>query len=152
MLTTKFQGHRPFGSGEDFLRFLPYMGMAAILVMWPGPFEQTFVPPSHGESIWNLASIGPVVSEEMFKECGRQTDGRRRPTCPISSPTSLRLRWAKNLLWNQKADDLESLYAASNTRVLPNLFKWWPWVDRDLFYGKLKFGPLCFYMTYMGKR
>ena len=31
MLYTKFQGHRPFGSGEeDFLRFLPYMGMAAI--------------------------------------------------------------------------------------------------------------------------
>ena len=24
--------------------FLAYMGMAAILVMWPGPFEQTFVP------------------------------------------------------------------------------------------------------------
>ena len=49
------------------------MGMAAILVMWPGLFEQTFVP----HHIWNLASIGPVVSEEkMFKECGRQTDSR----------------------------------------------------------------------------
>ena len=34
MLHTKFQGHRPLGSGqEEFLRFLPYMGMAAILVM-----------------------------------------------------------------------------------------------------------------------
>ena len=33
MLHMKFQGHRLFGSGEeDFLRFLPYMGMAAILV------------------------------------------------------------------------------------------------------------------------
>ena len=50
------------------------MGMAAIFFIWPGPFEQTFVPPSHGDSKWNLASIGPVVSEEMFKECGRQTD------------------------------------------------------------------------------
>ena len=66
MLHTKFHGHRPFGSGEDFLRLLPYMGMAAILVMWPGPFEQTFVPPSHGGSIWNLASIGPVASEEKL--------------------------------------------------------------------------------------
>ena len=61
------------------------MGMAAILVMWPGPFEQTFVPPSQGDSTWNLASIGPVVSEEkMFKECGRWTDDgrtdRRRTT------------------------------------------------------------------------
>ena len=34
MLNTKFQGHWSIGSGaEDFLRFLPYMGMAAILVM-----------------------------------------------------------------------------------------------------------------------
>ena len=50
------------------------MGMAAILIMWPGPFEQTFVNPSNGDYIWNLASIGPVVSEEkMFKECGRLT-------------------------------------------------------------------------------
>ena len=31
MLHTNFQGHRPFGSGEDFLSFLPYMGMAP----WP---------------------------------------------------------------------------------------------------------------------
>ena len=34
MLHTKFQGHWSIGSGdEDFLRFLPYMGMAAMLVM-----------------------------------------------------------------------------------------------------------------------
>ena len=34
MLHTKFQGNQPFGIGEeDFLSFLPYMGMAAILVM-----------------------------------------------------------------------------------------------------------------------
>ena len=34
MLHTKFQGIRPFVSGEkDILKFLPYMGMAAILVM-----------------------------------------------------------------------------------------------------------------------
>ena len=53
--------------------------MAVILVMRPGPFEQTFVPPSHGDAIGNLASIGPVVSEEMFKDCGRRmTDGGRR--------------------------------------------------------------------------
>ena len=51
MLHTNFQGHQPFGSREDaFLRFLPYMGMVAILVMWPRPFDQTFFPPSHGGS------------------------------------------------------------------------------------------------------
>ena len=56
------------------------MGMAAILVMWPGPFEQIFVLPSHGDSIWNLASIGPVASEKkMFKECWWQTDDEGLP-------------------------------------------------------------------------
>ena len=34
MLHAKFQDHRTSGSGdEDFYRFLPYMGMGAILVM-----------------------------------------------------------------------------------------------------------------------
>ena len=33
MLHTKFRRNRSTGSGEDFLRFLPYMGVAAILVM-----------------------------------------------------------------------------------------------------------------------
>ena len=34
MLNTKFRGNRPAGSGEKiFGGFLPYMGMAAILVM-----------------------------------------------------------------------------------------------------------------------
>ena len=33
MLHAKMQDHRPSGSGkEDFVRFLSYMGMAAILV------------------------------------------------------------------------------------------------------------------------
>ena len=50
------------------------MGMAANLVMWPEPFEQTFVPPSHGGSIWNLASIGPVASDEKML-----TDGGGMP-------------------------------------------------------------------------
>ena len=46
MLYTNFQWSRSFGSEEqDFLSFLAYMSMAAILIMWPGPFEQTFVPP-----------------------------------------------------------------------------------------------------------
>ena len=34
MLHTKFQGNQSISSGEDdFLRFLPYMGMSAMLVM-----------------------------------------------------------------------------------------------------------------------
>ena len=78
MLHTKFQGHWSIGSGEeDFWRFLPYMGMAAILVMWPAPFEQFFVPPTPGGYIWNLVTIGPVVLEEKSFEI---VDGRRRRT------------------------------------------------------------------------
>ena len=57
------------------------MGMAAILIMWPEPVEQFFVPPSHGGSIWNLTLIGAVLSEEkMFENVDnihtdRQTTG-----------------------------------------------------------------------------
>ena len=69
MLHTKFLGHHHFGSGEEeFLRFLPHMGMAAILVMLPETFEQHFVPPSQEGSTWNLAFIGPVVSEKKMFE------------------------------------------------------------------------------------
>ena len=37
------------------------------------PSEQTFVPPSHGYSPWNLTSVGPVVSEgKMFENVDRR--------------------------------------------------------------------------------
>ena len=57
------------------------MGMVAILVAWPGLFEQTFVHPSQGGS-WDLASIGLVVSEEkMFENVDNiHTFGRKKPT------------------------------------------------------------------------
>ena len=45
MLHAKFQDRRPLGSGEDFYSFLSYMVMAAILVMCPGLFIYTLVPP-----------------------------------------------------------------------------------------------------------
>ena len=44
MLHTKFQGHQPIGSEEDFFKVLAYMGMATMMVMWPEPFEQLFDP------------------------------------------------------------------------------------------------------------
>ena len=44
MFHTKFQGRWSTGSGEeDFLSFLSYMGMAAMLVMWPNSFVQIFI-------------------------------------------------------------------------------------------------------------
>ena len=49
------------------------MSIAAILVTWLGPFEQTFVLPAHWSSIWKLTLIDKEVSEEkMLKECERQ--------------------------------------------------------------------------------
>ena len=75
-----------------FLRFLPYMGMAAILLMWPVPFEHTFVPPSHRSSIWNLILIGPVVSEEkMFEECGRRLTTEAYLTYKLTNEPSAQL-------------------------------------------------------------
>ena len=50
------------------------MGVAAILVMWPTPREQTLVLPSHWGSVLNLALTGQAVFEkEIFENGGRQT-------------------------------------------------------------------------------
>ena len=51
------------------------MGVVAILVKWPRPQEQTFVPPSHWGSIWNFALIGQAVLEKkIFENGGWRTD------------------------------------------------------------------------------
>ena len=71
--------------------------MAAILVRWPRCPKQTFVPPTHGGSTWNLALIGPAALVKKISENGGRTDeGRMEHAYTISSPMSLRLRWAKN--------------------------------------------------------
>ena len=75
------------------------MGMPAILVMWPVPVDQTFVPLSHGGSIWNLTLIGSVVSEEKIIEnvdihTHIRTTEAYLSYKLISSPLTLRLRWA----------------------------------------------------------
>ena len=58
--------------------FLPYMGMAAILVMWPKPFEHTFVRLSKVGSTWNLASIGlAVIEEKKFENIKSERLGPR---------------------------------------------------------------------------
>ena len=44
------------------------MGIMAILVMRPGPFEQIFNLPMLGCCILNLIEIGPAVSEQKFFE------------------------------------------------------------------------------------
>ena len=75
MLHTKFQGHRPFGSGEEyFLMFLPYIGMAAILALlnklsFPHPVEAPY-------EIW-LQSAQWFLRRRCLKSVdGQMTDGR----------------------------------------------------------------------------
>ena len=70
-----------------FEEFLPYMDVVAILVMWPRPHKQTFVPPSHWGSIWNLALVGQAVLEEIFENGGWQMEDHGYT---ISSPMSLK--------------------------------------------------------------
>ena len=67
-------------------QFLPYMDMAAILVIWPRPCKQIFVPPSHWGSIWILALIGQAVLEKIFENGGRWTDNG--PCYTVSSSMS----------------------------------------------------------------
>ena len=50
----------------------------------------------------------------------------------------------KLVLWNQKADDLESSYAASSTRVLPSCSYDNSGLTLTYFYGKVRFVPYAF--------
>ena len=66
MLHTKLCGKRPAGSGEeDIEEFLPYMGVAAILVMRPASCHQIFISLYLKAFIQNLVQIGRVVSEKI---------------------------------------------------------------------------------------
>ena len=63
----------------------------------------------------------------------------RWPPCPYILKTFKNL-----LLQNQKSYDLETQHLASGTQALQSLYKWGPWVDLDLFYGKVKLGHCTF--------
>ena len=52
-----------------FKGFLPYMGMAAILVMEPASCHQIFISLYLKAVIKNLVQIGRVVSEKIRFEC-----------------------------------------------------------------------------------
>ena len=77
-----------------------YMSMIAIRVLiW---LEQKkiffFVPPAYRCYIWNLVRIRSdfhCFSGDVVWKCW-WTDGWRTPAYTVSSPMSLRLRWAKN--------------------------------------------------------
>ena len=49
-----------------FEGFLPYMGVVAILVMWPASFHQIFISLYLKAFIQNLFQIGTVISEKIL--------------------------------------------------------------------------------------
>ena len=68
-------------------------------------------------------------------------------TWPRWLPCPYMVKTFKNLLFqNRRADFHETWYVASGTPAHHSLFKWWPWSDLNLFYGKVKFGNLGFSM------
>ena len=52
----------------------------------------------------------------------------------------------KNLLWNRQTDFIGTCYVAFETLAHQSLYKALPWVDLDLFYGKVNFGYIGFSM------
>ena len=75
---------------------------------------------------WMQISYGVSIgwgNESLFKRSwSHDQDDRHANIYMVKTVT--------NLLRNQKADDLKTWCAASGARVLPHLFKCWPWVDR----------------------
>ena len=67
----------------------------------------------------------------------------RWPPCPYMVKTLKNL-----LLQNQRSYDIETWHVESGTQGLRSSYKWWPWVDLDLFYDKVK---LCHLYVWMGK-
>ena len=101
MLHTKSQGHWPSGSGvEDFLRVFTIYGHGGHLghvtrTIWTN-FRSRVLRSLHMKFEFNWPS---GFREEDVWKCwrtdGRRMDGRRSDWYTISSPMSLRLRWAK---------------------------------------------------------
>ena len=67
-------------------------------------------------------------------------------TWPSWPPCPYMVKTFKNLLQNQKSYELETWHVALGTYALQSLYKWWPWDDLDLFYGKVKLGHLYVWM------
>ena len=79
--------------------------------------------------MWSLHGMGEWKFVQMV-----QVTWPIWPPCPYMVKT---FQKSSSLELNSRC--LESWYAALGTGVLPSLFKWWPWVDLDLFYSKVAF-------------
>ena len=125
--------------------------------------------PSHADSIFSnfFSSITARPIETKFHDSLQWDGGMEGSSNGFDHMTKTAAmpiygeNLKKNLhLRNQKADDPDTWYAAFGIQVLPNSLKWWPWVDLDLFYSKVKFGvyvwenawPVDFLMNYLRLR
>ena len=109
---TKFQGHQFVGTGEeDFLKILPYMGMAAILIMWPGWFGKIFVLSTSGGFIWNLITTGQLLLRRGFN-----SSKYVRPWLKL-----------KKLLWPLVLTTHVLIWATIYTTFLEQNFQNFPW-------------------------
>ena len=80
MLHTKLCGKRLDGFGEEDIEgFLPYLGVAAILVMRPASCHQIFISLYLKAFIQNLVQIGRVVSKKIQFDFLYVHDIRPRP-------------------------------------------------------------------------
>ena len=100
--------------------------------------------PSHSDSIFSnfFSSITAKPIEAKFY-VALSRDGEMKVSLNgLGHMTKLAAMpiHGKNLLL-----DIETWYAAFGTQVLPNLSKWWPWVDLDIFYSKVKWSLLLMY-------
>ena len=88
--------------------------------------------------MWSLSRMG----EQRFVQMVQVT----WPVWPPCSYMYMVKTLNNLLLWNQKADDLESWYAASGIRVLhlPSLFKWCPGLTLAYFTARSNLDPYAF--------
>ena len=95
----------------------------------------------HFQTSTPLKSLGQLSSKFHMETLGRGNDSLFLVTLPIWPPRPYMVKKTfKNLLlWNQRADDIETWYAALGMLDLPSLFKSLSSVDLDLLNVKVKF-------------
>ena len=96
---------QPVPKKNIFKGFLPYMGMAAILVMWPASCHQIYISLYLKASIQNLVQISKVFSEKIRFECLYvHNHGPRSRNQRTSGPVNAHL-----ISWPSKALNIQNL-------------------------------------------
>ena len=127
---------------NEYMKLYEYQRSGSFIDIGPNHSDSIFLNFFSSMTTWPIEAKFYVESpwDEGTKACSNCLGHiTKMATVPI-----LVKSFKNPLLWNLKADDPETWYATSHTRVLPSLFKSCPRVDRDIFYGKIKFGPVCF--------